>query len=83
VEAGGTPAGTRRVGGTGTLVGMTAPEHDAHEDTVALLAAVGIAVTDEGKARARERLAQADARRTPERQAALRAQVGLPPAAAA
>ncbi len=48
-----------------------------------MLAAVGITVTEEGKARARAKLAEADARRTPERQAALRAQVGLPPASAA
>jgi hypothetical protein len=62
---------------------MTQPGHDAREDTVEMLAAVGITVTEEGKARARARLAKADARHTPERRAALRAQVGLPPAAAA
>ena len=64
-------------------MGMTQPEHDAREDTVTLLASVGITVTDEGKARARGKLAEADARHTPERQAALRKQVGLPPAVAA
>jgi hypothetical protein len=62
---------------------MTQPEHEAPEDSLALLASVGITVTDEGKARARARFAAAEARRTPERRAALRAQVGLPPASAA
>jgi hypothetical protein len=61
---------------------MTQSGHDAPEDTTTMLAAVGITVTEEGKARARAKLAEADARRTPERQAALRAQVGLPPASA-
>jgi hypothetical protein len=64
-------------------VPMSQPERDVHEDSSSLLAAVGITVTDEGKAKARARLAEAEARRTPERQAALRAQVGLPPASAA
>ncbi len=58
---------------------MSQSEHDVPEDTVALLASVGIVVTEEGKARARAKLAEADARWTPERHAALRAQVGLPP----
>jgi hypothetical protein len=62
---------------------MGQPDHGAREDTVALLAAVGIRVTEDGKARARALLAEGDARRTPERQAALRTQVGLPPADAA
>jgi hypothetical protein len=62
---------------------MAQHDHDAREDTVAMLAAAGITVTDEGKARARARLAEADARRTPELREALRTQVGLPPAAAA
>jgi uncharacterized membrane protein len=65
------------------LVPVGQPDRDAREDTVQLLAAVGIEVTEDGKARARARLTEADARRTPERQAALRAQVGLPPADAA
>jgi len=47
-----------------------------------MLAEAGITVTDEGKARARAALADADARWTPERRAALRRQIGLPPAAA-
>jgi hypothetical protein len=62
---------------------MTQPEHDAPEDAAAMLAAVGITVTEEGKARARARLAEADARRTPELREAWRAQMGLPPASAA
>lgn len=70
----------RRVGILGV---MAHPEHDAPEDAAALLAAVGIQVTDAGKARARARLAEADAQRTPERRAAWRAQAGLPPAEAA
>ncbi len=48
-----------------------------------MLAAVGIQVTEEGKARARAKLAAADAERTPERRAAWRAQMGLPPVTAA
>jgi len=48
-----------------------------------MLAAVGITVTEEGKARARAKLAEADARRTPELRAAWRAQMGRPPATAA
>jgi hypothetical protein len=47
-----------------------------------LLAAVGITVTEEGKARARRRLAEAAARRTPEIREALRKQLGLPAHAA-
>jgi hypothetical protein len=62
---------------------MVQPDHDAREDTVEQLAAVGIEVTEEGKARARARLAEADERRTPELRAAWRAQMGLPPAEAA
>jgi hypothetical protein len=62
---------------------MTQSGHNASEDTTTMFAAVGITVTEEGKARARAKLAEADARRTPERQAALRAQVGLPPASTA
>jgi hypothetical protein len=58
---------------------MTQPGPDLREDTTAMLAAVGITVTEEGKARARATLAAADARRTPERRAALRERLGLPP----
>jgi hypothetical protein len=59
---------------------MTQPSPDLREDMTAMLAAAGITVTAEGKARAREQLAAAAARRTPERRAALRARIGLPPA---
>jgi len=55
---------------------------DLREDTVAMLAEAGITVTEEGKARARAKLAESAARWTPERRAALRQQIGLPPAAA-
>jgi hypothetical protein len=58
---------------------MTEPGPDLREDTVAMLAAVGITVTEEGKARARAKLAEARARHTPERVAAWRAAAGLPP----
>jgi hypothetical protein len=61
---------------------MTTPEPDVREDMAAMLAAAGITVTEEGKARARAKLAAADAWWTPERWADLRAQVGLPPRAA-
>ena len=47
--------------------------------TEELLAAAGITVTEEGKARARARLDAAGARWTPEKWAALREQVGLDP----
>ncbi|HET8683008.1 MAG TPA: hypothetical protein VFM54_14230 [Micromonosporaceae bacterium] len=56
---------------------MTQPDHDSCEETEELLAAVGITVTEDGKARARARLAEADAAWTPERWAALREQLGL------
>jgi hypothetical protein len=48
---------------------MTNPDPAVHhdEDTAAMLARVGISVTDEGKARVRAELADAAARRTPER----------------
>lgn len=59
------------------------PGPDVREDITAMLAAAGITVTKEGKARARAKLAVADAQRTPERRAALRKRLGLPPAAAA
>jgi hypothetical protein len=42
-----------------------------------MLAAVGITVTEEGKARARAKLDAASARWTPEKWAALRRQIGL------
>jgi hypothetical protein len=43
----------------------------------AIVAAVGITVTEDGKARARARLAEAEAAWTPERWTALREQLGL------
>jgi hypothetical protein len=62
---------------------MTQPDPHVQGDTVAQLAAVGIRVTDEGLARARRRLAEARERRTPERLAALRRQLGLDDASTA
>jgi hypothetical protein len=62
---------------------MTQPRPDLREDTTAMLAAVGIRVTPEGKARAAATLAAADARRSSERRAALRARLNLPTADAA
>lgn len=60
---------------------MTQPGSEARDetqvDTAALLASVGIEVTDEGRARWRQRLAEARAT-APERHARLRAQLGLP-----
>jgi hypothetical protein len=58
---------------------MTEPAPDLREDTIAMLAAVGITVTEEGRARARAKLAEARARHTPELRAAWRAEAGLPP----
>ncbi|MGC4808639.1 hypothetical protein [Micromonospora sp. DT233] len=56
------------------------PETDTRSDDV--LAAAGIVVTPEGKARARARLRAADQRWTPELRDELRAQIGLPARAA-
>ena len=61
---------------------MAQSDHEARKSTAELLAAVGITVTEDGKARARARLAEANARWTPERWAALRTQLGLPARAA-
>ncbi|MFC4018398.1 hypothetical protein ACFOW4_10650 [Micromonospora sp. GCM10011542] len=59
---------------------------DSSPDTGArgedVLAAAGIVVSDEGKARARRRLDEAQARWTPDLDAAARAQLGLPARAA-
>ncbi|MET8149645.1 hypothetical protein ACIBSW_23775 [Actinoplanes sp. NPDC049668] len=60
---------------------MTEPGPDLRDDMTAMLAAAGITVTEQGKARAREQLDAAAARRTPERREAMRARIGLPPAA--
>lgn len=46
-------------------------------DTAAMLAAVNIAVTEEGKQRARRRLREARERWTPELDSAVREQLGL------
>jgi len=56
---------------------------DSSVSTDELMAAAGITVTEEGKARARERLDRASRARTPERRDALRAKVGLPPKSSA
>lgn len=53
--------------------------HRNSATTDELLAAAGITVTEEGKARARRELDEFDRRWTPERWAALRAKLGLPP----
>jgi hypothetical protein len=60
---------------------MTQPSPDLREDMTAMLAAAGITVTEEGKAKARAQLAEVNSGWTPERRAALRTKVGLPPAA--
>jgi hypothetical protein len=57
---------------------MGQAERQSDESTVELLAAVGVTATDEGKARARTRIAEAEARWTGERWAELREQLGLP-----
>ena len=57
---------------------MGQPERRSDESTAELLAAVGVTATDEGKARARARIAEAEARWTGERWAELREQLGLP-----
>jgi hypothetical protein len=57
---------------------MSQPDRQADEGTVELLAAVGVTATDEGKARARARIADAEARWTDEKWAELREQLGLP-----
>lgn len=56
---------------------MNLPDRRADEDIVELLAAVGVTATDEGKARARARIADAEARWTGEKWAELREQLGL------
>lgn len=61
---------------------MSNPAPDTRAETAAMLAAAGITVTEEGKARARERLRAARERWTPELDAKLREQLGLPTRAA-
>ena len=53
------------------------PHRDTPQSVTEMLAAVGITVTEEGKARARAKLDAASARWTPEKWAALRRQIGL------
>lgn len=76
----GTPVAGQVPGGPpgGILGPMTQPRSDSSADLSALFDAVGITVTDQGRARARKRLAEASARWTPERWAELRQQLGLP-----
>jgi hypothetical protein len=57
---------------------MSQPDHQAGESTTELLAAVGVTATDEGKAHARARIAEAEARWTDKKWAELREQIGLP-----
>jgi hypothetical protein len=59
------------------------PGPDLREDMTAMLAAAGITVTEEGKARARAKLAEASASCDPEQRAALRARLGRPSSTAA
>jgi hypothetical protein len=54
------------------------PDHSVEESLTEALARVGIVVTDEGKARARARLADAEAEWPAERRAALREELGRP-----
>ena len=56
---------------------MAEREGDVPVTTEELLAAVGITVTEEGKARARARLEAADARWTPEKWARFDARLGI------
>ncbi|MPZ24987.1 MAG: hypothetical protein GEV12_00660 [Micromonosporaceae bacterium] len=58
---------------------MNQPRPGSDADVSALLDAAGITITEDGKARARQRLAEAHARWTPERWTRLREQIGLPP----
>ena len=52
--------------------GMTQPDEATRDQSAALLAEHGFFVTEEGKARARAKLAEMDAHWTPERRQALR-----------
>jgi hypothetical protein len=51
---------------------------DLREDMTAMLAAAGITVTEEGKARAKAKRIEAAAKVDPEQRAALRARLGRP-----
>jgi hypothetical protein len=61
---------------------MSESDRQAAEGTAELLAAVGITATQEGKARARARIAEAEALWTEERWAELRRQLRVPTRAA-
>lgn len=54
---------------------MTGPRQTSDEDTARVFAAVGATPTDEGRARARAKLADADARNTPGRLDQIRAEL--------
>ncbi|WP_029723976.1 hypothetical protein [Salinispora cortesiana] len=56
---------------------MASQAPETGTDTAAMLAAVNITVTDEGKRRARRRLREARERWTPELDSAVREQLGL------
>ncbi len=63
---------------------MTQPtDAQAPEDMATLLARHGVTVTEEDRARARRRLAEAAQRRDPALRAALRERLGLRPSTAA
>jgi len=57
---------------------MTTPEPKRQMGMRAMLQSIGIDVTDEGIARARQRRVEAKAKHTPELRAAWREQLGLP-----
>ena len=59
------------------------PSHGTSQSMTAMLAAVGIPVTEDGKVRARRRIAEAEDRFTPELREQARRQLGMPPRAAA
>lgn len=68
--------------GRGYPRAMTNSSPETRVETAAMLAAAGITVTTEGKARARAKLRAARDRWTPELDAKLREQLGLPARAA-
>jgi hypothetical protein len=61
---------------------MTSPDETTRNEAIITMAEHGITVTEEGLARARAKLHEADAKWTPERRRALREQLGLPAEAA-
>lgn len=60
---------------------MAPPDRDTRAETDRMLAAAGIVVTDEGRGRAREKLAAAQQRMTPQAWARLRERYGRTDAA--